>query len=78
MSDGEFWIKFWSRVLPFLAFIALLAMVSCQNTKLQVKRMVELGAEPMEAACAIDGSASTVCYQYLATKAVTDQYRIGE
>lgn len=64
MGENEFWIKLWKYILIFVCTVIVLSVSSCQSTNYQIRKMVESGVTPMQAACAFQlGNTETgVCY----------------
>ena len=53
MNDALYWLKMWKQIiLGFIVFVAM-CVGSCQTTNYQVRKMVESGADPIIASCAI-------------------------
>ena len=54
MNDNEFWLKTWKVVGTVLCVIVISSIGSCQISNYQMRKMVESGATPIQAACAFD------------------------
>lgn len=54
MNEGEFWVKIWKTFGVVVCVLVTLAVGSCQSSKYQIRKAIELGADPMEVACAFD------------------------
>ena len=60
MDEREYWIKFCKYVFTFACVFVMTLSVSCQSTKYQIRKSIESGANPIEAACAIRSASDTV------------------
>ena len=60
MDDNEFWIKCWKYAAITSCIVLISGISSCQSTKYQIRKMVEAGASPIEAACAYDLGDSSI------------------
>ncbi len=65
MDTDKFWISLWKIGALTLCVIVISVMTSCQMTKEKVARMVEAGADPMEASCSLSGS-QHMCHSIIA------------
>ena len=68
MSENEFWIKVW-KIVGTVVSIFILTVGGCTtNGTYIIKDMVEKGASPIQAACAVHGIGSSnevICIQSL-------------
>jgi len=74
MSESEFWVKQFKISVGGICIIAILITLSCQHSKYQIRKMVDNGASPIEAACAYEidshstAAASSICTTIIHTK----------
>lgn len=66
MSEREYWISFWKITAVCFLTLVISGVTSCQMTREKIVRMVEAGADPMEAACSIDSGGSNTCHLIIA------------
>ena len=52
-----------------VCFVALVASGSCAHTKVEVRRAIEAGADPLEARCALAAEAGSLCYAVVGAQA---------
>lgn len=52
--NEEYWLRLWAVVILGVIAITVSSLVSCQASKYQLRKAIEAGASPMEAACAFD------------------------
>ncbi len=56
MNDNEFWIRVW-KYLTLITCVGIFSVLTnCQHTKYQIRKAVEVGADPIETACAMESS----------------------
>ena len=60
MNDNEFWIKVWKCVAVVICVLIMSVTASCQTTKFVVLEMAKKGANPVDAACSLAVTSSTV------------------
>jgi len=61
MDNNTFWIELWKYVTIVVVVLIVATVGSCQATKHKIQRMVEEGADPIIAACAVsDGGKPSV------------------
>lgn len=65
MSEGKFWISVWKIVATTFCVVVISGVTSCQMTNEKVARMVEAGADPMEASCAVSDD-QYICHSIIA------------
>jgi len=53
MNDNELWIRVWKLIAVVVCVITVSIAGSCSYGKYTIKKMVESGASPMEAACSL-------------------------
>jgi hypothetical protein len=54
MNENEFWVTVWKYAAITACVFVVSGIGSCQSSKYQVRKAIEAGATPMEAACAFD------------------------
>jgi amino acid permease len=54
MNESEFWVNVWKIAAVTVCVITTVSLGSCQSSKYQIRKAIEAGATPMEAACAFD------------------------
>jgi hypothetical protein len=64
MDEGEYWLRFWKMASITLIFVVTIAATSCQITNYNIRKMVEAGANPYEAKCAVADSVESTCAVY--------------
>ena len=52
-NEEKFWLTLWKYVCVTLCILFLCITSSCQITKYTLKKMVEAGADPISASCAL-------------------------
>lgn len=65
MSKEKFWISVWKIVATVICVFVISGVTSCQMTNQKVVRMVEAGADPMEAACSLS-EGNSICHGIIA------------
>lgn len=56
MNHNEFWVVQIKTIVTGILLVLILLIGSCQTTKYRIEKMVEHGAHPYAAACAVDSS----------------------
>lgn len=67
MSENGFWISAWSLVVAVIISIVTAITYYNLESNSSIERMVQAGANPMDAACSIEGM-STKCLIHIASQ----------
>lgn len=66
MDSNNFWLSIWKTAAIAICAVVVTSLASCQGNKYQIRKAIEAGATPMEAACAfghgvvVDGPLCTI------------------
>lgn len=55
MTDNQFWLRFWALITGTICILSTSAFIYSYVTQQEIVRMVEKGANPTEAHCAVHG-----------------------
>lgn len=54
MDNNKYWLSIWKTAAVTLCVLIIASVGSCQSSKYQIRKAIEAGATPMEAACAFN------------------------
>lgn len=61
MEENSFWLSLWKSVILGICILILCVTGNCQNSKYQLRKMIEAGTDPILAACALGKGYGTDC-----------------